>query len=356
MNRREFLGTLTAGAALASTMPTALAGAKKARPEGFMWASLLHVGMNMWGDWDGTMFEASENQFVKGAGTGQSDDDPMDGSGKSGPQDRMRFDYETWKAVTGRMADRGLNTLLIDIGEGVKWPRHPELGAKDAWEPERFVAELNRLKSLGLRLVPKMNFSAGHDAWLKDYGHRLSTTEYYQVCADCIQDAKEMFGNPEYVHLGYEEEVGDKYQRTDDLWWKDLLFLVDKVEKGGARAWIWSDYPRTRSVEIFKRRMPKSVLLGVGWYPEIKDLLTCRDTRMHRKFMLYALYEELGYDQTPCGGNWCTDKNMAEIVRMGDAVIRDGRLKGYVTTAWRATVPKWRQKITDSIDQLGELI
>ena len=49
----------------------------------------------------------------------------------------MRFDYETWKAVTERMADRGLNTLLIDIAEGVKWPRHPELGAKDAWESER---------------------------------------------------------------------------------------------------------------------------------------------------------------------------------------------------------------------------
>jgi len=60
-----------------------------------------------------------------------------------------------------------------------KWPRHPELGVSDSWEPERFVKEMERLRAIGLEPIPKMNFSTCHDAWLKDYGHQVSTPRYY---------------------------------------------------------------------------------------------------------------------------------------------------------------------------------
>jgi len=361
MNRREFLGSLGAGAALAATAVapgTAKAGGvepppKIKRPKDFMWAALLHFGMNMWGDWDGSTFKPIE-------GGGQNADagaeDPVDGSGRSKPKNYMRFDYGTWKEVTQHMVDRGLNTLIIDIAEGVKWPRHPEIGAADAWSAERFVEELNRLKAMGLKLIPKMNFSASHDAWLKDYGHRLSTPEYYQVCADCIKDAQEMFGNPDHMHLGYEEEWNDKYCRSDDMWWNDFLFLVDKVEKAGARAWSWVDWPVNRPLETFLQKMPRSVMQNNGWYPEMNDLITCRDPRMYVLASMFAVCEKYGYDQVPCCSNYCTDKNTLEIVKMGDAVIRDGRLKGYLTTTWRGTVPRHRKTIFNAIDQLGEFI
>jgi len=354
MNRRDFLTSLTAGAAVAAVAPRAFAAEKKPRPDGFIRAALLHFGMNMWGDFDGSTFTAPEGngQFAD-AGSG----DPVDGSGRSTPKNYLRFDYETWKAVTQHMADRGVKTLVIDVAEGLKWPSRPELGVEGSWEADRFVKELDRLRALGLEPIPKMNFSTTHDAWLKDYGHKVSTPEYYAACADVIKDACAVFGKPRLVHIGFEEEFCDKkHGRADDQWWKDLHFLVGQVEKNGARAWAWCDYPAWFGTEKFVKQMPKSVLQSAWWYPVMSDLITCPDPLMFKKAGLFATLEKLGYDQVPCGGNWCSDKNMAEIVRCGDAVVKDGRLKGYLTTTWRGTVPRHRKAICDAIDQLADAI
>ena len=346
MDRRYFLTTLTAGAALAAATPAALAAApKKARPAGFLWADLLHFGMNMWGDWDRTSDVAPEDQFKK---KGKKKE-----TGGSKPQDHLRFDYETWRDLTAHMAEKGLNAVLVDVGEAVKWPRHPELGVSDSWEPDRFVKEMERLRALGLEPIPKMNFSTCHDAWLKEYGHQVSTPKYYEVVADVVQDAYEMFGKPRFIHLGYEEEFNDRHARTDEMWWHDLHYLVGKVESLGSRAWVWTDYPAWRPRERFVEQMPKSVLQSAWWYAEMVDLVTCPDPRMFIKAGLFADLEKMGYDQVPCGGNYCSDRNMAEIVRCGDAVVKGGRLKGYLTTTWKATIPKNRKALFDAVDQLG---
>ena len=68
MNRREFLTCAAAGAAMATVPNAGFAAAKAAklkRPEGFLWADLLHFGMNMWGDWDRESETAPEDQFKK---------------------------------------------------------------------------------------------------------------------------------------------------------------------------------------------------------------------------------------------------------------------------------------------------
>ena len=97
MDRRNFLTTLTAGAALAAAAPAAMAKMpKKSRPEGFIWADLLHFGMNMWGDWDRTSDMAPEDQFKK--------KEKKKSTGGSKPQDHLRFDYETWRDLTAHMA------------------------------------------------------------------------------------------------------------------------------------------------------------------------------------------------------------------------------------------------------------
>jgi len=351
MNRRDFLGAMTAGAALAATTPSALAKTpKKERSKGFAWAYLIHFGRNMWGDWDGTTFEAPENQFQQA----DRKEKPAEGKKKkSGPLDYLDFDYDSWKTVTECMAKNGLNMVLIDMGEAVKLPSHPELAVKGSWEVDRFVKELDRLRALGLEPIPKYNFSACHDAWLKDYGHMMGQKKYYDVTADVIRDACEIFGNPRYFHIGWEEEFGDKYERPDDLWWHDLYHLVGAVEKGGARAWAWTDYPVWRPRETFVKKMPKSVLQSAFWYADIADLVTCPDPRQFQKAGLYAELEKMGYDQIPCGSNWCNDRNMAQTVRCGDAVVKGDRLKGYLTAPWKPTKAEWTKYHCDAADQMG---
>jgi len=348
MNRRDFLTSLTAGATLAAVTPKAFAKTpKKARPKGFAWAQLVHFGMNQWGDWDGARFEGPEAQFqdAKRKNAGKQEE--------SGPQNHLRFDYALWKETTERMAKNGLNMIVIDMGEAVKLPSRPELAVSDSWEVDRFQKELDRLRGLGLEPIPKFNFSAGHDAWLNEYGHQMGQKAYYDVTADVIRDTCAIFGNPRYFHIGYEEEFGDKYERPDDLWWHDLYHLVDKVEKAGARAWAWTDYPAWRPQETFAKKMPKSVLQSAWWYAKMNDLITCPDPMMFVKAGLFATLEKMGFDQIPCGSNYCCDVNMGEIVKCGDAIVKGDRLKGYLMTTWHPTIPVYRKAMLEAADQLG---
>ncbi|MBR7181434.1 MAG: hypothetical protein IKD28_01460, partial [Clostridia bacterium] len=157
-----------------------------------MWAYLIHFGHNMW--------------YKKGLEVpwlGELDDEqPI-------YRDYLYFDRDTWNKVTEFMPTRGINTLLIDMGEAVRLDSHPELAVEGSWSKEEFREELARLRSIGLTPIPKYNFSAGHNAWLKDYAYMIGTERHNQVCKDIIEEVIELFDTPEFFHLGLEEETID---------------------------------------------------------------------------------------------------------------------------------------------------
>ena len=142
-----------------------------------MWAYLMHLSDNMWGD-PGSMIKIAPYQ----------------------PE--LTTDDKIWKDTIDFLPTQGFNTVLIDIGDAIQYETHPEISVKGAWSKDKLKAELNRMRAMGLTPLPKLNFSAGHDAWLGEYSRMLSTSTYYQVCKDLILEVAEVFGNPEYFHLG----------------------------------------------------------------------------------------------------------------------------------------------------------
>ena len=80
--------------------------------------------------------------------------------------DTLYSDRETWNKITAFMPTCGINTILIDMGEGVKLDSHPELAVQGSWEKEDFIKEFDRLRGLGLTPLPKYNFSCMHNAWI----------------------------------------------------------------------------------------------------------------------------------------------------------------------------------------------
>ncbi len=179
-----------------------------------MWGILIHFGENMWGE------------------------------EKASPV--LRFDREVWNNVVNKCVENQLDTILLDIGEGLKYPGYPELWAEGAWEPEEMNKEVKHLKKLGISLIPKMNFSAAHDTWLKDYGkEKISTPEYYEMCNSLIKTAYEVFDSPEYIHLGLDEESPDiatpeNFYRTGKKYLEDYKYLVDCVKETGATPCFWN--------------------------------------------------------------------------------------------------------------------
>ena len=298
--------------------------------EEMIWAQLVHLGYNMWCDKDGTRWESEYGIEA----------------------DHLRCDQSLWDDLMAKLADSGANMIVIDLGEGVRYESHPELAVKGSWTPDKLKAELGKMRSLGLEPIPKLNFSACHDAWLGPYSRMLSTKPYYDVCRDLIDEVIELFDRPRFFHLGMDEETFDHQRhqsyvvvRQHDLWWHDFLFLVDVVERTGTRAWIWSDFVWGHREE-FLRRMPKSVMQSNWYYGRAFS----RDINYVEA---YHVLEEAGFEQIPAGANWSDPDNLRKTVEYCTGVVVPERLKGFLQTVWKPTVERRRHRHFEAADEVG---
>ncbi|MBQ9430453.1 MAG: Tat pathway signal protein [Kiritimatiellae bacterium] len=312
MTRKTFMRNMAFGAA-AAAFP-GFAAPQPAKTDEIR-AILLHLGSNMWSKYS----------------------------------TKLRTDEAIWRKATDYLRAKGMNMVLIDVGEGVVYPSHPEIAAEDAWSPEKLKAELARLRGMGLEPIPKLNFSATHDAWLKDYQRMVSTKKYYQVCQDVIADLAEIFGHPRFFHLGYDEETanhqsGQEYVvvRRGELWWHDFLWFIKTTENAGMRPWIWSDYGWHHPE--FISRCPKSVLQSNWYYDEDGegfDLSTVKKPYLK----LYLELDKAGFDQIPGGSNWAssywrnkghaTNKtSIGGLVKFCREHIRPEFRKGFLMGSW----------------------
>ena len=331
MNRRDFIkasACATAGMAVAAN-PTVIPPWTGKDPAH---AVLLHLGHNMWCEWlpDGIKAKIAES-FQ--------------------PDLKLRMKEELWRRVTDSMAEKKLNMLVIDIGEGLVYPSHPELAIEGSWTPDKLRGEILRLRAQGIEAIPKLNFSATHDGWLKHYHRMLTTPKYYEVVKDVIRDVAEIFQTPRFFHLGFDEEtVGFAprrnyfVMRAGDLWWHDFLYTVKCAEDCGCRAWVWSDYGWDHP--DYYTRCPKSVVQSNWYYDECMGGFDLeKDTSPHRK-RLKAFWdlEAAGFDQIPCGTNWVghvrrekkvgADDVIGKLVKLCRKVIPAQRRLGFLMAPW----------------------
>ena len=261
-----------------------------------------------------------------------------------------------WEDVAKKMVQEGMNMILLDLGDGVKYESHPEIAVNNAWSVTRLKKEVAKLREMGLEPIPKLNFAAGHDVWLGKYNRMVSTDTYYGVCRDLIEEVAAIFDKPRFFHLGMDEENADDQRflehvviRQHDLWWHDFYFFVDQVEKQGSRAWIWSDY-LWKNAEVFFKKMPKSVVQS-NWYygEEFDEKLTA--------VKAYLDLEANGYEQIPTGGfykkNGEGEKNIQNTVAYCKKHIADPRLLGFIQTYWAPTIELYREGILKAIELTG---
>jgi len=140
MDRRDFLkagaaasvGTLVGGATVRAAEPITAAQTAGGAQRPMMWGNLVHLSMNMWCDWD--------NPELKG--------------GDVVYRPELRFDRSLWDDILKKMQEAGMNLLVLDLGDGVKYESHPEIAVKGAWSTTELRSELKRLRSLGLEPIP----------------------------------------------------------------------------------------------------------------------------------------------------------------------------------------------------------
>ena len=300
-----------------------------------IWANLIHVSYNMWLDREPKPEEDRPEHVVA--------------------KPYLRFDDSLWRDMLAKMSEVGMNMVILDLGDAVQYRSHPEIAVENAWSPDRLREELARARDLGLEPIPKLNFSSCHDIWLGPYSRCLSTDAYYKVVKDLIAEVIELFDGPRFFHLGMDEETAHHHRfheyvviRQFDLWWHDFLLMVDAVEAGNARAWIWSDYVWNHP-ELFYERMPKSVLQSNWYYGEFEqaDVVYVES---------YQGLEDHGYDQVPTGSNWSNDVNFERTVQHCGQVIAPERLLGFIQAPWKPTLEVCRGRHMRAIEQVGRAI
>jgi len=265
----------------------------------------------------------------------------------------LRFDERLWNDLLRNMAEAGVNMLLIDLGDGVKYESHPEISVKNAWTIQHLKEELQKIRDLGMEPIPKLNFSTTHDTWLGPYSRCVSTDKYYEVCHDLIHEVIDIFDKPRFFHLGMDEETchHQRYYnyvvvRQYELWWHDLNFLLDEVRKGGARPWIWSDHLWRHPEEFFKN-MPKDVIQS-NWYYRSEF------TEDIDYVKAYIDLDEHGYDQIPTGSNHSIPDNFQKTVAFCKRRLNPEHLLGFLQTVWRPTLETFRERHIQAIEAIRE--
>jgi hypothetical protein len=213
--------------------------------------------------------------------------------------------------------------------------------------------ELARIRSLGMEPLPKLNFSACHDSWLKEYHRMLSTKEYYHVVADVIRDTVELFDNPRLFHIGYDEEFAMAQFNTffcavrqGDLWWHDMIYTAKEAERHGARGWIWSD-KEWKSKDEFMAKCPRSIVQSHWYYSngfgpewEKRNDKKMNAARWAEPYTLCAFKEldEGGFDQIACGSNIYSNTNFPNVVEHCLKNVSKERLLGFLNAPWGSVV------------------
>ena len=305
-----------------------------------VWAYLIHLGFNMWEEQDAKPLYGMEKGRKRILDFRRA-------------QPYLRFDEKLWDELLREMKNIGINTLVIDLGEGIQYESHPEISVKGAWSTKKIKQEIAKLRSMGIELIPKLNFSTTHDAWLGPYSRCVSTDLYYGVCRDLINEVCSIFDKPRFFHLGMDEETAGHQRfalyavmRQHQLWWDDLYFLINEVEKAGVRPWVWADY-LWHHPDIFFKKMPKSVLQSNWYYGRVFSLKI-------NYVRAYLDLEKYGYDQIPTGSICSVQENLEKTVSYCSRRISRERLFGFLQTVWRPTIPSFRRKHLNAIKAVSK--
>ena len=299
----------------------------------FIWASLLHLSDHLWDD---------EYTLPRGWYLPQN------------YTENIKVDVDVWDETVKFLAECKFNTVLIDVADGIQYEMHPEISAPNAWSKDFLKKKLDEIRALGMTPIPKLNFSACHDTWLKKYRRMPSTPEYYAACADTIREVCEVFDSPKLFHIGFDEEyelLQRRYEmttvRSQALWWHDFKLICSECERWGARPWVWSD-AYWHNKETFVKNMSKSVLQSNWFYSNFNDYTEEELQKMAIEFRAIQAYEDLdalGYDQIPCCSAVYIQNNIHQTLAFGKEKISEEHLCGYMTAPWYLTTDEEKYRL-----------
>jgi len=258
------------------------------------------------------------------------------------------FDSAIGCEVVKAMAAVGMNLLVIDIADGVRYTAYPEMARHYTVPMQALKAVSDAAHAAGIDVVPKLNFAKSgrnlHDLWMLPHTHPRNCTagmeEYYRVAKDTIAELVAVCRPGRFFHIGMDE---DHY--------RSLPQYVDTIKKLRAlvrghklRAIMWNDscHDHIQSLaQVYAHKciaaeklLPKDVVQVLWDYGAVHGEATRRLAA--EKFELWAAPGQ-------------TKENVQKWKR---AVLKAGGT-GLLMTNWLKCAEQNRSAILDKIRELG---
>ncbi len=133
---------------------------------------------------------------------------------------KARIDPDDYITFIERALTRGrINTLVLHMGAGYRYPSHPKLARPNAWKDKDIARVRKAASELGIQVIPGLT-SPGHASWLTGrfpelkedaIGAQLCTRhpQTRPLLIELMEDLIKVFGNPALMHIGH-----------DEVWWR----------------------------------------------------------------------------------------------------------------------------------------
>ncbi len=198
------------------------------------------------------------------------------------------FDLNLGLEIIDTMSEVGLNLLVIDCADGLKYESHPELSREYTIPMTHFEKLVNRAKEKDIEVVPKLNFSQTraywHNEWFRPHNKLFDNDEYWRVAFEIIDEIIQTCHPRRYFHIGMDEDHDRAYSQYVDA----IIKLRGGIEKRGLRTVIWNDssYAHLGRMRVHaekclyaEERIPKDIVQVVWDYHSMQPEVVRRIVR-----------------------------------------------------------------------------
>ncbi len=253
------------------------------------------------------------------------------------------FDPAAATAVVEAAAEGGLNLLVVDCADGVKYRSHPELERHYTVPMQSLRDVLKAARGLGLELVPKLNFAQSqfhhHNDWFRPHHELRDSDEYWRLAFEIVDELIEEFKPARFFHVGMDED----HDRSHAQYVRAIERLHSGLKERGLRAVVWSDtaHEGTSWADVHAEkcraaegRIPKDV---------VEVLWSYRQTATEH---LKRLLDE-GFDV------WGAPGGTEEQVRAWRKDVIELGAKGLLLTRWIPMTAETQGELVDFVKRLG---
>lgn len=254
------------------------------------------------------------------------------------------FNLELGLEAIDAMARAGLNLLVIDPKDGVRYKSHPELARSYSQDIGILKKLCARAARHGIEVAIKLNFAQSalhqHNHWFRPHNNLFDTKEYWKLAFEVIDELLKVVRPPRFFHVGMDEDHWRSYRQYAEA----IKTLRDGLKKRKLRTLIWNDsachWPAAdihREKSLFaEQRIPKDIVQVLWDYGDW-------DPKALKRI------RAAGFDL------WGAPGGESKFVKkMRDRLLSIGG-SGILLTHWIQCVPSNRRAMLDLISKGGPI-